>query len=285
VFKGDVMNDGKNDIELLGSKLEELKSLFSVGEKLVPGIQSLVNFIKEMAPLLIQINNSIEESNAKIPKATDHIVDVTNATEMATTEILDLIDVISGEAAELTSTLNEISERETEGVQLLEKLKDIVGDNKEAVEIIEQLPAKFLVTSQKDVIGEKLDKIQLDVANIAIALQVQDITTQQLSAVNHLIISVQKRLAALMFELSQGDIKHVDNSDEIIVPTDSNFDMNASFIKKQTSQDEIDKLINSNAGSNDTASQDEIDKLINDNNNSSSGGETASQDEIDKLFG
>jgi chemotaxis regulatin CheY-phosphate phosphatase CheZ len=264
VFKGDAMSEGKNDIELLGSKLEELKDLFSVGEKIIPGIQSLVNFIKEMAPLLIQINNSIEESNAKIPKATDHIADVTNATEMATTEILDLIDVISAEAAELTSTLNEISDREAEGFELLEKLRDVVGDNKEAGDIIDQLVNKFLVNTQKDVIGEKLDKIQLDVANIAIALQVQDITTQQLSAVNHLIISVQKRLSSLMFELSQDQINRVDKSDEIVVPTDDNFDMNASFIKKQTSQDEIDKLINAN---------------------NDSSGETASQDEIDKLFG
>jgi len=252
------MSNNKNDIELLGSKLEELKSLFSVGEKLIPGIQSLVTFIREMAPLLMQINNSIEESNSKIPKATDHIVDVTNATEMATTEILDLIDVISASTAELSSILIEISDREKEGLELLEQLKGVVLDNPQAVDLIGQISEKLIINKQHEEISEKLDKIQLDVANIAIALQVQDITTQQLAAVNHLIISVQKRLSSLMFELSSEQIKKVDKSDEIVVPTDKNFDMNASFITQQTSQSEIDSLVNSSAN----ASQDEIDKLF-----------------------
>ena len=89
------MNEGKKDFEMLGVKLRELKALFSVGEKIIPSIQKLVDFINEMSPLLVHINNSIEESNSKIPKATDHIVDVTNATELATTEILDSVVVCS----------------------------------------------------------------------------------------------------------------------------------------------------------------------------------------------
>jgi chemotaxis regulatin CheY-phosphate phosphatase CheZ len=264
----------------LGSKLEELKGLFSVGEKLIPGIQSLVNFIKEMAPILVQINTSIEESNAKIPKATDHITDVTKATEMATTEILDLIDIISATAAELSSSLSEISEKEMNGIELLTKLKELVHNNSEAIKIIDEISESLIVNSQKEVIEKKLEKVQMDVASIAIALQVQDITTQQLSAVNHLILSVQKRLSSLMFELSEDKISRVDNSEDIIIPTDKNFDMNASFIKKQTSQDDIDDLVNS-------ASQNDIDALFNNSKESSnkSSGDTASQDEIDKLFG
>ena len=276
------MSDGKTEIELLGSKLEELKGLFSVGEKLIPGIQSLVNFIKEMAPILVQINTSIEESNAKIPKATDHIVDVTNATEMATTEILDLIDIISATTAELSSSLSDISEKEMNGVKLLNQLKELVSDNSKAVELVDEISKNLTLTSQKKLIEEKLEKVQLDVASIAIALQVQDITTQQLSAVNHLILSVQKRLSSLMFELSEDKISHADNSDKIIVPTDKNFDMNASFIKKQTSQDAIDDLVNS------AASQDDIDALFGNagsSNNNESSSEPASQDDIDKLFG
>jgi chemotaxis regulatin CheY-phosphate phosphatase CheZ len=280
VFKGEVMSHGRTEIELLGSKLEELKGLFSVGEKLIPGIQSLVNFIKEMAPILVQINTSIEESNAKIPKATDHITDVTKATEMATTEILDLIDIISATAAELSSSLSEISEKEMNGIELLTKLKELVHNNSEAIKIIDEISESLIVNSQKEVIEKKLEKVQMDVASIAIALQVQDITTQQLSAVNHLILSVQKRLSSLMFELSEDKISRVDNSEDIIIPTDKNFDMNASFIKKQTSQDDIDDLVNS-------ASQNDIDALFNNSKESSnkSSGDTASQDEIDKLFG
>ena len=247
------------EMENLGSRLDELKSLFSVGEKIIPGIQKLIDFIQEMAPLLVHINQSIEESNSQIPKATDHISDVTNATELATTEILDLIDTISTNSFELAKILNKTLQKEEEGKELLKELAELVSDNEKAQELIVKIETKISVSEQKNHISGILDKIQVDATNIAIALQVQDITTQQLSAVNHLIISVQKRLTGLMYELSDDEIKPVDGSgNHIVVPTESNFDMNASFIKQQTSQDDIDKLIN---GANNT-SQDDIDKLF-----------------------
>lgn len=246
------------EMDKLGAKLDELKTLFSVGEKLIPGIQKLIDFIQEMAPLLVHINQSIEQSNSQIPQATDHISDVTNATELATTEILDLIDTISTSSFEMTKTLKEISEGEEEQKVLLKELAEVVSDNAKAQEIISKIESRKTVTDQKDSIFGVLDKIQSDATNIAIALQVQDITTQQLSAVNHLIISVQKRLSGLMYELESDGISKVESGDDIVVPADDNFDMNASFIKQQSSQEDIDKLIKQ---SNNT-SQDDIDKLF-----------------------
>jgi len=250
------MNDGKKDFEMLGAKLRELKELFSVGEKIIPSIQKLVDFINEMSPLLVHINNSIEESNAKIPKATDHITDVTNATELATTEILDLIDTISSNTFDLSNALNLVVKNETDSNNLLKELGELVSDNPRAVELVNILVEKNTLVEFKKHADDIVQKIQMDSTNIAIALQVQDITTQQLSAVNHLIISVQKRLSSLMFELSEDQIKKVDNSHNIEIPTDTNFDMNASYIKQVSSQDEIDVIIKN------TASQDEIDKLF-----------------------
>jgi len=246
------------EMDNLGSKLDELKALFSVGEKIIPGIQKLINFIQEMAPLLEHINESIEESNSQIPKATDHISDVTNATELATTEILDLIDAISTNSYELGNILNENYRKEEEGKELLKELADLVPGNEKAQELIGKISSKISVEEQKSQTSTILETIQMDATNIAIALQVQDITTQQLAAVNHLILSVQKRLAGLMYELEDDTVKKVGNTDDIVIPSDSNFDMNASFLKKQTSQDDIDKLINSA----NSTSQDDIDKLF-----------------------
>ncbi len=247
-----------NDLETLGSKLEDLKELFSIGEKLIPGIQKLVDFIHEMAPMLVHINNSIEESNSKIPKATDHISDVTSATELATTEILDLIDAISSNTFELTDILTDALTKESESKVIIAELTEVISDNPKAKELVEKLSEKLVLEDAKEKVTEILEKVQMDATNIAIALQVQDITTQQLSAVNHLIISVQKRLSSLMFELTDEEIKVVDNSEEIEVPTDSNFDMDASFHNRQSSQDDIDKIISES----NTTSQDEIDKLF-----------------------
>jgi len=248
----------KTDLESLSCKLDELKNLFSVGERIIPGIQKLVDFINEMRPVLSHINESIEESSAKIPKATDHIVDITSATELATTEILNLIDEISSNTAELNTILNNVVAQEDENRALLLELAGLLSDNPKGQEIIKNLLENFTVLQLKDKVVDILNKIAADSTNIAIALQVQDITSQQLAAVNHLIISVQKRLTSLMFDLSNDGIKHIDNSGGIVVPTDSNFDMNASYINQKTSQDEIDKMV---SGSN-NASQDEIDKLF-----------------------
>lgn len=78
------------------SKLSDLKYVFHFGEKLIPIIQSIIEFMRDVVPLLENINQSITDSTNDIPKASHQINNVTSATELATTEILDLVDSISG---------------------------------------------------------------------------------------------------------------------------------------------------------------------------------------------
>ena len=85
----------------LFNKLNDLKAVFTYGQKIIPIIQNLVDFMKETIPLLETINNSIADSTSKIPKASHQINNVTHANEMATTEILDLVDVISNETSKI----------------------------------------------------------------------------------------------------------------------------------------------------------------------------------------
>jgi hypothetical protein len=61
------------NLSQLFSKLDDLKKVFTYGEKLIPVIQSLGEFMKETVPLLENINRSIAESTSKIPKATNQI--------------------------------------------------------------------------------------------------------------------------------------------------------------------------------------------------------------------
>ncbi|MCK9212589.1 MAG: hypothetical protein M0P61_17295, partial [Ignavibacteriaceae bacterium] len=55
----------------LFEKLDDLKTVFRYGEKLIPVIQGLVDFMRDTVPLLENINTSIAESTSKIPKATN----------------------------------------------------------------------------------------------------------------------------------------------------------------------------------------------------------------------
>ena len=52
-----------------------------------------------------------------------------------------------------------------------------------------------------------INKIKDDANNITLSLQVQDITSQQLAAVNHLIESVQAKLGKLVVNLEGTDIE------------------------------------------------------------------------------
>jgi chemotaxis regulatin CheY-phosphate phosphatase CheZ len=243
----------------LFEKLNDVKSLFIYGQKIIPVLQSLVDFMQETVPLLENINHSIADSTSKIPRATDQINNVTNATELATTEILDLVDVISNNLNALENSLKDITEKEKIKSSVVEKLKNLLPDNAEAMQLFQEYKDNDVTISQIEKLSEVFPKIQNDTYNITLSLQVQDITSQQLAAVNHLIESVQTKLASLIHDIDDTNLKEVQSSESYSTPEGATFDPNASYDKSGDRQDMIDEIIQSE---NQKASQDEIDKLF-----------------------
>ena len=243
----------------LFNKLNDLKSVFTYGQKIIPIIQNLVDFMKETIPLLENINNSIADSTSKIPKASHQISNVTHATELATTEILDLVDVISNETTKIETRLKSEAELINKSNELIDKLVGINAGNKEALDILNELKAtnEQLITPPE--LFESIEKIKNDAYNITISLQVQDITAQQLAAVNHLIESVQQKLSELIVEIQEAEIRDREPASmEIEAPTSAAFNPNARYKGNGNSQKIADELVEVN----NTASQDEIDKLF-----------------------
>lgn len=246
------------NISHLFSKLDDMKSLFQYGQKIVPILQSLVDFMQETVPLLENINNSIADSTSKIPKATTQISSVTNATELATTEILDLVDIITNRLYSIESELKKINLQEEKKSQAIIELKEIVSGNKRAEELISSYFENDITVKSLESILQFLPQLITDTGNITISLQVQDITSQQLAAVNHLIQSVQGKLTSLILDIDESKLEDLDNKG-IEVPIDSTFDPNASYDKSEDRQDMVDAIIHKE---NHKASQDEIDKLF-----------------------
>jgi chemotaxis regulatin CheY-phosphate phosphatase CheZ len=213
----------------LFEKLDDLKAIFLYSEKLIPVIQKLIDFMRNTIPLLENINQSITDTANKFPAAKNQIESVTSATEMATTEILDTIDKI----------FNEINSAKT-------NLSDFENSDNYTLPDF----AKEKLASIKN----SLDNINQYAYNVTLSLQVQDITSQQLAAVNYLIQSVQARLGALFQDLEDSNFtqmgKYVDKNV---------FNENARYEDTTQKQKEIDQLIVSN---NSSTSQDEIDKLF-----------------------
>ena len=56
--------------------------------------ESVITALQKVITLLDRIKNAIEESSAKIPNASVQLNTVTQATELATVEILDVLDLM-----------------------------------------------------------------------------------------------------------------------------------------------------------------------------------------------
>jgi chemotaxis regulatin CheY-phosphate phosphatase CheZ len=238
----------------LFAKLDDLKSVFRYGEKLIPIIQNIIEFMRETVPLLENINSSIEESTCKLPKATNQIINVTNATEVATTEILDLVDEISNNLSKAEKISEHISDQNNNRRKIWEKIKLQLFDEA-LISEYEHIESDVQVTSeQKDIFS----KIKEEIYRITLSLQVQDITAQQLAAVNHLIESVNNKLSSLITDFQYADIKEPADTflDKVAGAT---FDPNARYHDKKEAQDIADSLVNSHY---EKTSQTEIDKLF-----------------------
>ncbi len=242
----------------LFERLNDLKTVFKYGQKLIPIIQSIIDFMKETVPLLEDINTSIADSTSKIPRAKDQIDNISNATELATTEILDIADSISNDLDKIKQEFKLLEQKEIKRQEIWCGIKNLLKNEKNAQELIkeyEQLD-NFLPLVKN--FGKVFDKINNDVYNITLSLQVQDITSQQLAAVNHLIESVRQRLSSLIIHLDETELNNID-SVQIDSNNDSAFNPEAKYTKSQENQDLADILVNQSLNK---TSQDEIDKLF-----------------------
>lgn len=142
-----------DDLKLLLRKVEELKALLVFTERTIPFLEDVIAFVRDIVPMVEELKSSVEASTDKLPRASTQLDKVSTATEMATTEILNIVEGMMAKVDRLRT--------ETGGHPMLES-------------------------------------IQGDCTNIMIALQVQDITAQQIAAVNKLMQSVDEGLTRLL---------------------------------------------------------------------------------------
>ncbi len=259
-----------NQIDFILNEIEELKALFILGRRLIPFLEELFNFVREIAPVLDEINKSLEESSSKIPRASNQLTRVTKTTEMATTEILDALDKMSLKFGEIRGFLNAIKLCHEKQKKLALRMDRYF--KKENFEGAKNLWGKFSEVLKNcdgfDDVLEKLSDAKQNADNIMMALQFQDITAQQISAINYLISSVQERLSNLLKRLGSIESKNFGPK----LPEDNNkgdsFNSLAEYVQPGSKQKIIDKVIkdltptvpNENGS---PASQEEIDRLFN----------------------
>jgi chemotaxis regulatin CheY-phosphate phosphatase CheZ len=289
------------DIKGLIKKAEELRALFILGQRVVPFLEELFAFVGEIQPLLEEINTSIQENLSKMPNLSKQLSKVTEATELATNEILDIVDGVFYKLDILSSTLKEFESSQLGLKDFFEDFNKLVDKFNNGSFSIDDLKLNLgsLQAKSKDILSvetqinsmkEMIDNIRNDSSSIMLALQVQDITSQQIAAVNHLLNTVQTRLNSLISKFQSGDITKVASVQEQTTNVTElhrviAFDPDAveSLIDNAARQDEIDKLFEQQTIE-DTSSSKEPDNKTAQSTETLDSEEKISQDDIDKLF-
>lgn len=179
--------------------------------------ENVITALQKVITLLDRIKNSIEESSSKIPKASDQLDTVTEATELATVEILDVLDLMGTKIHMVENGVKEFDQPGLSERQLL------------------------MLTGMKQMLAE----LKENTSKIAIALQVQDITAQKINAANHLIESVRKELLSELnhFETAKQKADGARRQAEGSRENAKAFDGNASYMKAPEHQMKIDEVV------------------------------------------
>lgn len=179
--------------------------------------ESVITALQKVIVLLDRIKNAIEDSSSKIPNASVQLNTVTQATELATVEILDVLDQMGPKIQMVENGLKEF-----DSAQLTPGQSTLLSDMK-----------------------NMLAELHVNTSNITVALQVQDITAQKIGAANHLIESVRKELLNELNYFETAKKKTDDARRHVVqeIAGPKSFDVNASYMKTPEHQSKIDEVV------------------------------------------
>ncbi len=274
-MKGNGNKMKEMDLSQLLGKAEELRALFVLGQRVIPFIEEIFIFVSEIKPLLDEINISIKDNLKKMPNASKQLTKVTEATEMATIEIMDIVDGLFFKSDVISSNINKLTDINKNSVNnpsnvisLLSSAVDNAQDENLAKELTDKIAdyknnneSEFDATVGKT--NDIINSIKDDSNSIMMALQMQDITTQQIAAVNNLLETVQIKLSQIIEKFQNSDIGDLvasgnlsgsnNESTQHASPTNVSkmhraiaFDPDAveSITQKEFRQNNVDELIN-----------------------------------------
>ncbi|MDX1530910.1 MAG: protein phosphatase CheZ [Rhodothermales bacterium] len=183
------------------NRLRELRQMFGIGQRAASLVEELFNFLGEVIPLMEEIDASLRATTGQMPDATRQLRDVTQATELATTEILDLVDAVLLKLDALEAPDAERAAADGAAARLGALLRERLPDADAALwaEVEPLLAAAAPVAAPPT---DAFAEVRADLNQILISLQVQDITAQQIAAVNHLIEQVRSGLDRLIRRLA-----------------------------------------------------------------------------------
>jgi chemotaxis regulatin CheY-phosphate phosphatase CheZ len=197
-----------NQQELQGilQKAAELKVFCEYGQRTVPVLDEIASFVREISPAIEDLKAVVEVSMVNIPKAADQLARVTQATEQASTEILNTLDrmvatldeVIGSVASGMISS--DLGAATKKMAAIVKTLVDKSGWDEDIVKLAEAWDfhlQSLRMSGSTSNLERLLKDLQSDCTEIMMALQVQDITQQHIGAVMGTIQAVAEGLRKL----------------------------------------------------------------------------------------
>ncbi len=209
------------------------------------GMHHLLNVLKDIMPMLDEIKNTVENTSSNIPKASKQLSTVTQATENATIEILDVVDDMGRRIENVETKLKEIGIDLIQRDALIKKINQSVSlFSEEQKTVLASIKNDLQQLSERSFNSEAIDGLCQQLAdarglsmNIAMSLQVQDITSQQIEGVRHMIESVRTQLANAVGRFDGKELE------QPLVDTTKVFDSDAKYSKDGSRQEDADSII------------------------------------------
>ncbi len=230
-------------------KLGELQAIFTLSRRVAPFLDELFDFVQDITVLLEEVDTTIRTRSGHMERATEHLKSVSEATEVATSEILDHSDEVLKDLRSIEDQLSTLEEQFAEEAkadnQVLALLREELGEGHE--ELLNEVARiqgrkqdlRDEWAAQLQDTRDSLSPIRDRMNQIMMSLQVQDVTEQQLSSVNHLIETVRDRIDALLSRLGTGqaDRREAPSGEPSRTAT---FNMNAEYDhEKQRVADDV----------------------------------------------
>jgi chemotaxis regulatin CheY-phosphate phosphatase CheZ len=190
-------------------------------------MMEFIEHVRGIIPLLEQVKDSIIESSSRIPKASMQLSKVSEATESAAVEILNVL--------ETTTSRISATDKDLETLRRFFRKADGATDRTEAERSVASIESVLQETKNNCV-------------NIAIALQVQDITSQQIAGVAHTIESIRLQLAEALKRFEDPEEANpAETGSEKTIPSQAtvstHFDSDARFSTSSERQDLADEIV------------------------------------------
>jgi chemotaxis regulatin CheY-phosphate phosphatase CheZ len=217
-------------------------------------LRQMVDLVASVVPMLDTIRLSIEEGSGQIPRASQQLHNVTQATETATMEILNVLDSMTQKISDAETGLAAVKEalvtRQSIEQQLTERLNTLGLDGPDGKQLSsltalwtkhQQIPG---VNDRVGAVEESLAQSKADSINIAMALQVQDITSQQIAGVLDSIEVVRSRLQKAL-EAVGGTAQAVHQSGVALTPgaVPKHYDTDAEYTPSGARQESADAIV------------------------------------------